>query len=87
MTIDNINFDVSVLLSKQARSFGLAVSIVSLNLFSFLSSKLFPILSESIQLHGVMLLYAAICGLGTIFVVVVIKETKGKSLDDVEEIE
>lgn len=53
------------------------------NVFSFCSSKFFPILAETIQLHGVILMYAIISGIGTVFVAVMIKETKGKSLDDI----
>lgn len=40
-------------------------------------------LCETINLYGVMLMYAIVCAFGTIFVSLVIKETKGESLDNV----
>lgn len=63
----------------------MAVSIITLNGFGFISGKLFPILSELIHLHGVMLLYAIICAFGTIFIAMVIKETKGTNLDEIDD--
>lgn len=40
---------------------------------------------ETIHLHGCMLMYAIACAFGTFFVAVAIKETKGKSLDEIHE--
>lgn len=38
---------------------------------------------ETIKLHGCLAIYAVVCTLGTIFVSVVINETKGKNLDSI----
>lgn len=71
-------------LLSQARSFGLAVSIIALNGFASLSANLFPILSETIHLYGCMTMYAVCSAFGIIFVAIVIKETKGKSLHTID---
>lgn len=68
----------------EARSFGLAISVITLNLFASISTNLFPILSETIHLYGCMMMYAIFSALGIIFVAAVIKETKGKSLDTID---
>lgn len=44
-------------------------------------------LLEVIHIRGCMLVYAIISALGTIFVATMIKETKGKSLDEIGEAE
>lgn len=56
-----------------------------MNLFSFLSTKLFPILTDAIHLHGSMFIYGTICAFGTIFVTIAIKETTGINLDTIGE--
>lgn len=63
----------------------MAVAIISINIFSFLQAKLFPILWETMCMHGVMYMYAVICTCGAIFIAIVIKETKGQNLDEVVE--
>lgn len=47
----------------------------------FLSSKLFPIFVEIIGLHGCMFIFAGGCLLGSIFIIFVLDETKGISID------
>lgn len=68
----------------QARGFGVTTGIVSLNIFAFISSKTFPILTELMQLHGCIAIYAIACAIGTIFITIVISESKGKNLDSME---
>lgn len=67
----------------QARSSGIALCVVTINMFAFISTKTFPILSESMQLHGCIGMYAIICALATLFITIAIDETKGKNLDSI----
>lgn len=46
-------------------------------------SKVFPIWCEIIQLYGCLALMAGGCILGTIFVILVLEETKGRDLDSI----
>lgn len=43
---------------------------------------MYPILLEHIDLHGTFTMYGICCIIGFIFVLLVLKETRGKSLDD-----
>lgn len=52
-------------------------------LTSFISVKSFPILCNAIDLYGTLLIYTVACLIGSVFVLFVLKETTGESLDDV----
>lgn len=54
------------------------------NFVAFLGDKYFPILLESIHLHGCMLIFAGNSVLGTVFVIFCMRETKGRSLNFTE---
>lgn len=57
------------------------MSTVSVNAFSFITAKSFPILAEIIHMYGCMMIFATFCLIGIFFVIFVMDETKGKSLD------
>lgn len=57
---------------------------ISLGISAFTSLKMFPILMEALELYGCMMIYGSGCIAGAIFVLFVLKETSGQSLDDVE---
>lgn len=65
------------------RGFGLAFSIVSINMAIFVSSKVFPILMEALNLYGIMSLHAVVCAFGTVFVAIMLEETNGRNLDEI----
>lgn len=67
----------------QVRGFGLAFSIVSINMAIFVSSKVFPILMEALNLYGIMSLHAVVCAFGTVFVAIMLEETNGRNLDEI----
>lgn len=87
-----INQEFSLILNKieyesnsqfQIRPVGLAIGNVFFSITSFTCLKLFPILMVKIGLHSCMLILAAFCALGSLYVLFVLKETKGISLDTV----
>lgn len=59
----------------------MAIIYAAFNLFQFASLKTYPILLESIDLHGCLMVYAFGCLIGFVFVLFVLKETSGQSLD------
>lgn len=61
----------------------MAIIAFFINVITFLFVKLFPILLNIINLHGCLIIFGVGCIIGTIFVLFVLEETKGKSLDDV----
>lgn len=61
----------------------MAIICSLLSVVAFVSVKMYPILLESVDLHGCLSIYGAGCILGFIFVLFVLDETTGKSLDQV----
>lgn len=49
---------------------------------TFIVTKLFPILLEIIDIDGCMMIFGVGSTLGVVFVIFVMEETSGKSLDD-----
>lgn len=60
----------------------MAIISVVLSLTGFISVKTFPILMEIVGLHGCLAIYGSGCIAGVIFVIVVLKETRGQSIDN-----
>lgn len=75
---------IYVLLILQIRTYGMNFYTIWYNFVAFLGDKYFPILLGIIQLYGCMLIFAANCVLGTIFVIFFMRETKGRSLNFTE---
>ncbi|XP_055295469.1 facilitated trehalose transporter Tret1-like [Sitodiplosis mosellana] len=71
-------------LPSKIRTLGLTISTFGYNIACFTCLKLFPILMSIIGLHGCMLIYAVTCTLGALFVLTVMEETKGRSLDQAD---
>lgn len=65
------------------RSFGVSFGAFILNVFTFILAKIFPMLSKTITLKGCILFFSVSCIIGAIFMIVYIKETKGKDLNTV----
>lgn len=62
----------------------MTIVVFEANLMLFGILKMFPLLLNTIDVHGCMIMFTILSILGIIFVVTVLKETNGKSLDDVE---
>ncbi|XP_055858503.1 facilitated trehalose transporter Tret1-like isoform X3 [Episyrphus balteatus] len=69
-------------LPPKIRSLGSTFCLVLMSVFVFTVLKLFPILMVIIGLAGVMWICASISGFGFLYVLLFLRETKGKSLDD-----
>lgn len=63
------------------RTVGVTICNVIMQLVSFTTLKLFPILMVSYGLHVAMLMFAIPCTLGAMYVYFVIKETKGMPIN------
>jgi hypothetical protein len=51
---------------------------------AFLASKVAPILLDVIELYGLMALFSSACFIGAVVIVLVLPETKGKDLVEVD---
>lgn len=65
----------------KVRSFGVTLGMVAMNIMSFMTAVSFPILMETIELYGCMVILGVSCALGMAFVIIFMDETKGKTLD------
>jgi SP family sugar porter-like MFS transporter len=63
----------------------MAVSTFALWSACFVLTYTFPILNNLLNAYGTFWLYGAICLFGFVFLVKILPETKGKSLEKLEE--
>lgn len=71
------------LLPTKIRSAGSMMCLVVLSSLGFVMLKYFPLLLDLIELQGVLFLCSGLCVGGMIFILLFVKETKGKSLDKI----
>lgn len=76
---------LSEIFPNRVRGAAMAVATVALWLACFLLTYTFPILNKTLGTSGTFWLYGVICFLGFIFTLKKLPETKGKSLEEIEE--
>jgi sugar porter (SP) family MFS transporter len=77
---------LSEIFPNRIRGAAMALASTTLWIASTLLVLLFPIIKANIYIYGAFWLYAAICILGFFFVKSKLPETKGKSLEDIEQL-
>lgn len=68
-------------LPPNVRTIGLTLGMTSMNIFAFAITNTFPVLVQTIQLYGCMMILGACCSIGIFFVLFYMGETKGRALD------
>ncbi len=87
MTLAPVTWVVlSEIFPNKVRGSAMAAATTSLWIACFILTYTFPLLNKILNSYGTFWLYAAICILGFIFIKRKLIETKGKSLEEVEEI-
>lgn len=74
---------ISEVMPEKLKEFGISFCMTLLWLFAFIIIKFLPLLTESLTFHGSMFLFAGVCITSTIFIVLRMPETKGKSYDEI----
>lgn len=64
------------------RPLGMTFGSIVLNLFGFIVFKMYPWLEHAVGLQVCLMIFCAGCALGTVYVVAVVEETKGKELNE-----
>jgi SP family xylose:H+ symportor-like MFS transporter len=77
---------ISEIFPNKIRGVASSVAIVSLWIAYFILVFTFPILAERLGTYGPFYFYAVICFIGFLFVKSKVKETKGKTLEELEEV-
>lgn len=75
---------ISEIFPNHIRGLASSVAIVSLWIAYFVLVFTFPILAETLGTYGPFYLYAVICFLGYLFILRNVKETKGRTLEELE---
>ena len=76
---------ITEIFPNRMRSSAVSVSVAILWVASFVLTYTFPLLNQSLGTSGAFLIYAAICFAGAVFVSMTVRETKGLSLERLEE--
>jgi SP family xylose:H+ symportor-like MFS transporter len=76
---------ISEIFPLRFRGAGVAISVSALWVASFLLTFTFPFLNASLGPSGTFFLYSAICALGFGFVYLAVPETKGTTLEQIEQ--
>lgn len=75
---------LSEIFPNKVRSVAVAASTFALWLASFILTYTFPLLNTSLGTFGTFWVYACICACGLVFIIKMLPETKGKSLEELE---
>jgi SP family sugar porter-like MFS transporter len=75
---------LSEIFPMRIRGMAMSIATFSLWLACFILTYTFPLLNTGLGAAGTFWLYGGICVLGTLFIVTKLKETKGKSLEEIE---
>jgi SP family xylose:H+ symportor-like MFS transporter len=77
---------ISEIFPNKIRAIASSLAIVSLWLAYFILVFTFPILASKLGTYGPFYLYAGICLIGFFFILKKVKETKGRTLEELEEV-
>ena len=75
---------ISEIFPNRIRGAAMSVAVCALWIACFLLTYTFPILNQHLGSAGTFWLYAVICVLGFLFILVKLPETRGKSLEQIE---
>ena len=75
---------IAEIFPNRIRAVGVAACTFALWTGSFTLTYSFPLLNSALGSYGTFWIYAAICAVGSLFFIVRLPETKGKSLEEIE---
>lgn len=76
---------ISEIFPNRVRGIALSISVGALWIACFVLTYTFPIMNKALGPSGTFWIYGAICAAGFIFTYKMLPETKGKSLEEIEE--
>ena len=76
---------IAEIFPNHIRASAISASVATLWVASFILTYTFPLLNDSLGTSGAFLIYAGICFAGAFFVMVAVRETKGRSLESLED--
>jgi MFS transporter, SP family, xylose:H+ symportor len=76
---------ITEIFPNRMRASAVSISVAILWVASFVLTYTFPLINRSLGTSGAFLIYAGICFAGAVFVSITVQETKGRSLEGLEE--
>ncbi len=76
---------ITEIFPNRVRAMSVSISVAALWVSSFVLTYTFPLLNRSIGTSGTFLTYGSVCFLGAIFILFSVPETKGRSLEEIED--
>jgi MFS transporter, SP family, xylose:H+ symportor len=76
---------ISEIYPNRLRSLGVSAAVAALWTASFVLTYSFPFINRAFTTSGAFLVYAAVCFLGFVFVSAYVPETRGKTLEEIEQ--
>jgi len=76
---------ITEIFPNRMRASAVSISVAILWVASFVLTYTFPLINRSLGTSGVFLIYSGICFAGAVFVSLTLQETKGRSLESLEE--
>lgn len=77
---------ITEIFPNRLRASAVSISVATLWVASFVLTDTFPLLNRSLGASGAFLIYAGICFAGAVFVILSVAETKGQSLEELEQV-
>lgn len=68
---------------EKLKAFGVSSCMILCNFLSFCVVKFLPSMIDTFGFHISMFFFAGICIMGTVFIVIFVPETKGKSYEQI----
>lgn len=75
---------ISEIFPNRLRSLGVSAAVAALWTASFALTYTFPFLNHAFTTAGAFLVYATVCFAGFVFVLMSVRETRGKTLEEIE---
>jgi MFS transporter, SP family, xylose:H+ symportor len=76
---------ITEIFPNRMRASAVSISVAILWVASFVLTYTFPLINRSLGTSGAFLIYSGICFAGAVFVSMTLQETKGRSLEGLEE--
>ena len=76
---------ITEIFPNRMRASAVSISVAILWVASFVLTYTFPLINRSLGTSGAFLIYAGICFAGALFASITVQETKGRSLEGLEE--
>jgi MFS family permease len=76
---------ITEIFPNRVRATSVSISVAALWVASFVLTYTFPLLNRTIGTSGTFLTYGSVCFIGALFILIFVPETKGRSLEEIED--